>query len=162
MRRLFQVHTQDYPGVSWMMQKSPNACYLGTGLIFAFVVVRCGGGGGEGKGEEIDVGAGYWERDCLQNLVNRSPQVGISVDQLLWKCKSGSFFQWRVQTKCIVQSVVISVLKVYSLTQYYELYVTSVQVNGKLQIKIANYLIFFYQTVCERSASSERGEAKAC
>lgn len=29
--------------------------------------------GGGGEGEEIDVGGGYRKRDCLQNLVNRSP-----------------------------------------------------------------------------------------
>lgn len=29
--------------------------------------------GEEGEGEGIDVGGGYRKRDCLQNLVNRSP-----------------------------------------------------------------------------------------
>ena len=59
MRRLFQVHTQDYPQVSWMLYKSPNACYLGTGLIFDYVVV------GMGVGGDIVVGGGDWKRDCL-------------------------------------------------------------------------------------------------
>ena len=37
-----------------------SLCYLGTGLIFNFVVV--------GWGEEIDVGGGYRKRDRLQNF----------------------------------------------------------------------------------------------
>ena len=48
---------------------------------------------------------------------------------------------------------------------------TSVQVNENCELKDSIILLislqiilsyFFYQTVCERSASSERGEAKAC
>ena len=46
---------------------------------------------------------------------------------------------------------------------------TSVQVNENCELKDSiillismQIILFFYQTVCERSASSERGEAKAC
>ena len=51
-----------------------SQCMLfGDWVDFCFCGGEVWGGGGKGEGEEIDVGAGYWERDCLQNLVNRSP-----------------------------------------------------------------------------------------
>ena len=61
-------------------------------------------------------------------------------------------------------------LKVYSFTQCYKLNVASVQVNVNCEFKDSTTLlislqmicIFFYHTVCERSTSSEGGEAKAC
>ena len=34
--------------------------------------------------------------------------------------------------------------------------------SGNFQFETGLLSYFFYQTVCERSASSERGEAKAC
>ena len=66
-----------------MLYKSPNACYLGPGLIFDYVVV----GMGVGRTLVLEEGTG---KEIVFRIF-RSPWVGMSVDQLLWKANQAVF-----------------------------------------------------------------------